>query len=185
MCIESFCPAMTSLSIYHRTEPHNVHWVVLSGDDIIEHLSQNGTTQCTLSRFVRRWHHWAFITERNHIMYSLIPAVSDLNSNCQLPRPGDRRNYDNQQDLPTMSQKWRKAYRNNTTNWMGRQWSLKLKVISILILTEIFPTVHQNVIEKAVYWFYKYTSGPRWSRDPRFAGSYPAVPLRSMEFFRT
>ena len=29
----------------------------------------------------------------------------------------------------------------NITNWMGRRWSLKTKVIQILILTEIFPQV--------------------------------------------
>ena len=28
--------------------------------------------------------------------------VSDLNSNSQLPRPGDRRNFDNQQNLSKM-----------------------------------------------------------------------------------
>ena len=32
----------------------------------------------------------------------------------------------------------------NTTIWMERQWNLKVKVIPILILTEIFPSVHET-----------------------------------------
>ena len=32
----------------------------------------------------------------------------------------------------------------NTTNWMGRWWNLKVKLIPILILTEIFPSVYET-----------------------------------------
>ena len=32
----------------------------------------------------------------------------------------------------------------NTTYWMERQWNLKVKVIPILILTKIFPSVHET-----------------------------------------
>ena len=32
----------------------------------------------------------------------------------------------------------------NTTIWMGRRWNLKIKVIPILILTGIFPSLHET-----------------------------------------
>ena len=48
-----------------------------------------------------------------------------------LPRPGDRRNFDTLQDLQKTSTNWRKSYR---TTWMERRWSLKIKVISIMIV---------------------------------------------------
>ena len=34
-----------------------------------------------------------------------------------------------------------------TSIWMGRRWNLKIKVITILILTEIFPSVHETYLE--------------------------------------
>ena len=36
----------------------------------------------------------------------------------------------------------------NTNNWMGRRWSLKIKAIPVLILTEIFPSVYE-------LWYWK------------------------------
>ena len=38
-----------------------------------------------------------FIAGQNGPMYILLRSVSDLNFNDQLPRPGDRRNFDAQQ----------------------------------------------------------------------------------------
>ena len=38
----------------------------------------------------------------------------------------------------------------NTTNWMGRRRNLKIKVIPILILTELFPSVHETWYLKAL-----------------------------------
>ena len=37
------------------------------------------------------------ISGQNNPMFRLLPSVSDLNSNSQLPKPGDRRNFDTQQ----------------------------------------------------------------------------------------
>ena len=55
--------------------------------------------------------------------------------------PGDRRN----------NKTRRRSHKNdemstetNATNWMGRRWNLKIKVIPILILTKIFPSVHKT-----------------------------------------
>ena len=48
---------------------------------------------------------------------NLSNRVSDLNSDDQLPRPGDRRNFDTQQDLEKKSTNWHKAYRNKLIEW--------------------------------------------------------------------
>ena len=37
------------------------------------------------------------IAGQNDPIYTLLPSVSDLNSNSQLPKLGDRRNFDTQQ----------------------------------------------------------------------------------------
>jgi GIY-YIG catalytic domain. len=50
------------------------------------------------------------ITRRNDPMHRLSPSVSDINSNSQLPKLGDTRNFGNQQDLLKMSLKWWNAY---------------------------------------------------------------------------
>ena len=36
------------------------------------------------------------------------------------------------------------TYRKGTTNWMERRWNLKIDVIPILILTEIFPSAPET-----------------------------------------
>ena len=59
------------------------------------------------------------ISGRNDPMYRIITLISDLNSNGQLPKPGDRRNFYNQQDLSTVLQRQRKAYRNQNNQLDG------------------------------------------------------------------
>ena len=97
---------------------------------------------------------------QNDPMYRLLPSVSDLNSNCQLPRPNDRRNFDTEQwkeslvwtptvncpgrateETSTPNKTCRRGKDDerrtgmNATNWMGRLWNFKIKVIPISILT--------------------------------------------------
>ena len=52
-------------------------------------------------------------------MYRLIPSVSDFNTKEQLPTPGDRRNFDNQQELLTILQRQGKAYKNQYKQFNG------------------------------------------------------------------
>ena len=48
----------------------------------------------------------------------------------------------------------------NTTNWMGRQWNLKIMATPILTLTEIFPSVHATwylkILIEYISWGIKY-----------------------------
>ena len=54
------------------------------------------------------------------------------------------------EETSTPNKKWKKAHRNEITNWLGQRRSLKVKVIPILILTEIFPSGHETWYLKAV-----------------------------------
>ena len=103
------------------------------------------------------------------LRHRTIKGVSDLNFEGQLPKPDDRRNLDTQQLRESViwtsrvicpsrateetstpnntSRRCKNEERStgtNTTNWMERRWSLKIKVIPIFNLTEIFSSVHET-----------------------------------------
>ena len=56
----------------------------------------------------------------------------------------------------TPKKTYRKCCKNDerptgTTNWMGWRWYMKIKVIPILILTEMFPLVHETWYLKTLF----------------------------------
>jgi hypothetical protein len=50
--------------------------------------------------------------DRRNFDAQQLEEFSHLNSNVHLPKPGDRRNFDTQQELQKMSTNWQKAYMN-------------------------------------------------------------------------
>ena len=103
------------------------------------------------------------LTESLYPVNRLIPSVSDLKFNSQHTKLGDRT------DISATNKTCWWCYNNNKmptgtniTNWMGRWWSLKIKVISILILTEIFPLVLETWYLKTLQTLKERKQSSQW-----------------------
>ena len=126
------------------------------------------------------------IARQHDPMYGLLPSISDLKSNSQLPKPGDRRNFDTQQlkesviwtrmvnwpgrateeistsnkDQQNVSTNWRKAYRNKQNKLNG---------------TMVKP---ENIDHSNFDWNPKYSSEPISSEPTNNASVFLSLVFR-------